>query len=696
MSGVSSNRRERWLIIGIFCAAVSIHFYFATFNWKVTFMPHQEFRQAQTALISYYIDEQSNFSWLYETPVVGKPWISILLEVPVYEWSVVLLSRATGWSHLIAARTISLACFYLTLPVFYLLLGRLRLPHPRRLLALSLFLTAPLYIFYSRAFLMESMELLCCACFLLGFIRTMDERRWYWLAFTIIAGTGAALIKSATFAVWLLPGAAYGAWLLWRDLTAHKNWKGALQTAAWGLLTVALPLGALRWWVDLTDPIKTAHASAGLFASKELTQGNWGLLDFASSFSVKVWTILLGRWQEAIMNPWIIGAVLVAGTAIFGATRKRVLGLTAVFFFAQLLFPYAYAYQEYYYYACTVFLLAAIGFIFDGLLDSGLPKWCCWPLIALPFIAQFNTYWRSYFPEQRLTRDGGFNYTTVLRDHVPKNSIIVVAGNDWCPIIPLYSQHRALMIRNGLEENAAYLHRAMDDLAGEEVSALILVGRYRDDQSLRKLFADRFGLDATAPALSEDFTDVYLGRAYVDKVRDQVRTANTLYPKITLPAKPADVQPGPAKFKITPEVAKQSFEFVTPAPIQGRFKYGFKGMDVEGTWTTLASPECDLWLSPPSNAAQIKWDFGIVPDAYLRPGDKTDGVEFIISGETPDGHRRQIYRKVLDPVNRPEDRGHQHAIVAYKPAPDEILVFSNRPNLSESYDWSYWISIEVK
>src|SRR5436190_18871455 len=120
MSGVSSNRRERWLIVGIFCAAVSIHFYFATFNWKVTFMPHQEFRQAQTALISYYIDEQNNFSWMYETPVVGKPWVSILLEVPVYEWSVVLLSRATASSHLIAVRSISLASFYPTLPLLHL------------------------------------------------------------------------------------------------------------------------------------------------------------------------------------------------------------------------------------------------------------------------------------------------------------------------------------------------------------------------------------------------------------------------------------------------------------------------------------------------------------------------------------------------------------------------------------------------
>ena len=170
-------------------------------------MPGHEFRQAQTALIAHYIDEQNNYSLLYETPVLGKPWVSILLEVPVYEWSVVGLSRAFGLPHFLAARTISLGCFYLILPAIYLLLGRFNLSRPRRLLALALILACPVYIFYSRAFLMESMELMCCAWFLLGFLRTMDERRWSWLVLTVVAGTGAALIKSATFAVWLLPAA---------------------------------------------------------------------------------------------------------------------------------------------------------------------------------------------------------------------------------------------------------------------------------------------------------------------------------------------------------------------------------------------------------------------------------------------------------------------------------------------------------
>src|SRR5690606_26996566 len=145
-----------------------------------------------------------------------------------------------------------------TLPAVWLLLGRLALPKPRRLLVLALILSAPLYIYYSRAFLMDSMALMFSAWWLVAFVRTMDERRWSWLVVAIVTGTAAALIKSAVLAAWLTPGAAYGAWLLWRDIRTRAGWGAVLKTTCWGLATVVVALGALRAWVVYTDPIKEA------------------------------------------------------------------------------------------------------------------------------------------------------------------------------------------------------------------------------------------------------------------------------------------------------------------------------------------------------------------------------------------------------------------------------------------------------
>ncbi|HKB56763.1 MAG TPA: hypothetical protein VKC51_04170, partial [Lacunisphaera sp.] len=512
------SRRENMILVGIFLGAVMAHGWLATRNWIAGFMPGHEFRQAQTAITTYYIDRQNNFSLLYETPIVGKPWAAILLEVPVYEWSVVLLSRATGLPHFMAARTISLTCFYLMLPAVYLLLGYFSLSRPRRLLVLALILTCPVYIFYSRAFLMESMELMCCAWFLLGYVWMMERRRWPWFVVATVAGTGAALIKSATLAVWLLPAAGYAAWMLGREVRARLGWSAPLQTVFWGLAGVVVPLGALHLWIDLTDPIKAVHASGWIFTSKNLTQGNWGLVDFAARFSPNLWGVLAERWREAIMLPWLILGGLASGLVFLPRVRWPALALAAVFFLAQLLFPFAYAYQDYYFYACAVFLLAAFGFVLSGLLDSRLPRWLCWLVLAVPFVAQLHTYWRGYYPSQMVQSNGGFPFTEALRDVVPKDSVIIVAGADWAAMIPLYAEHKALMIRNGLVQDTAYLNRAFADLADEDVSALVLVGDQRSNRVVLDLAVATFGLDAV-PIFSYDIADVYCSVRYLEQVR---------------------------------------------------------------------------------------------------------------------------------------------------------------------------------
>ena len=656
-------------------------------------MAGQEFRQAQTAIISYYIDAQNNFSLLYETPLVGKPWVSILLEVPLYEWCVVELSRASGLPQVLAARTISLACFYLTLPALYLLLGRFGLSPPRRLLALALILVSPVYIFYSRAFLMESMELMSCAWFLLGFVRTMDGRRWSWLAFTIIAGTAAALIKSATFAVWLLPAAGYGARLVWREVRAGSGWYALSQTLFWGIACVAVALGALFWWISLTDPIKAAHASAYLFTAKNLSWDNWGLLNFAKRFSAETWSALLDRWREGIMAPWIIALGLVAGLVAFRRFRRSIIGLAAVFFLAQILFPLAYAYQDYYFYACTVFLLTALAFVLFGALDSRLPRLCCWLMIAVPFAAQLGDYWTGYRPSQMVKSHGGFPFTEVIRDLAPPGSVIIVAGADWCAIIPYYSQHKALMIRTGLENDTKYLNRAFDDLTGESVSALVLVGDQRGNQSLVNLVAARFGLDIS-PTFSHAVADVYFNRSCIDS--DESLGSGLQYNGVTNRFRMPNEYRSDQPFKISANLARSSFGNISPAPFQACFTYGLGHQQIGSRVGLFAHPKSDLWLHPPINATQIKWDYGIVAEAYEKSGTKTDGVEFIVVGVRPGIPDRMVCSRLLDPVDHPDDRGCQSEVIPYHPLPGEELRFSTRPHGSPDFDWAYWAAIEVK
>ncbi len=693
MSNPEVSTTERRLLTGLFVVALIYSVCGIGYNWTKGFLPGHEFRQTQTALISYHIDQQDNFSLLYETPLLGKPWVSILLEVPLYEWAVVGLSRVTGWPHFMAARTVSAVCFYLSLPAFYLLLGRLALPKPRRLLVLALILSAPVYVYYSRAFLMDSMAFMFSAWWLLAFVHAMDGRRWPWLVLASVAGTGAALVKSATFAVWLLPGAAYGAWLLWRDLRARTGWRAPLLTVVWGLATVAVSLVSLRAWITYTDPIKEAHASAWIFSSKHLSQGNWGLFDLRPLVSAEVWRQLLHCWEQAIMSRWVIAAGLLLG-AFLPRVRWRVLGLGAAFFAAQALFPNAYAYQDYYFYSCAVFVLAALGFVLVGLLDTRLPRAVVALLLLAPFAAQVRAYWQDYRVGQSADLQGGFPLTEVLRDHTPKDSIIVVAGADWAAIVPYYSQRKALMIRNGLEDDRDYLRRAFTELEGEEVSALVLYGDLKKNQNFITIATSRLGMDARGPTFTYQDVDVYVPRSGTAAMRARLARA-TPYPGVTVQAVLVDEAKWKNLISISAEQAGE-FATITPTPFQADFQFGLSWMR-DGQRQVLSShPNATLWIRPPEAAKRITWVYGLLPGAYEEVASHTDGVEFTITGEMPDGSERVIYRRVLDPWRKPSERGDLHETVDYHAQPGEVLRFSTGPYETSERDWAYTAEIRVQ
>jgi hypothetical protein len=694
MTGHTPAQNEGVILKVIFIGMLLIHLWLGTRNLAAGFMPGHEFRQSQTAFISHFIDRNDDFSLLYEAPIVGKPWVSILLEVPIYEWSVVLLSRATGWTHVVAARVISLACFYLVLPAVWLLVGRLGVMGSRRLLPLTLILACPVHIFYSRSFLMESMELMCCAWFMVGYVWMMDHRRWFWFLLSTIAGTCAALIKSATLAVWLIPAAGYVAWQLGRCLRFRLGMAAFWETVFWGLAGVIVPLGSLYLWIQLTDPLKSAHASAWIFTSANLSLGNWGLSDVAAKFSPSLWAGLMDRWSEALMPPWLLIAVLALGFIVFPAQRGRTAVVVSVFILAQLLFPYAYLHQEYYFYACAVFVLSGVGFILLGLLDSRLPGWLRWLLVvALPAVS-LHTYWRVYYPGQIAQSEGGFTYTQALQAFTPAESVIVVAGGDWAAIVPLYTQRRSLMIRNALLRDRHYLERAFSELDDEDVSALVLIGSESDNALIRDLAVKYFALEPE-PTFISPRAHVHVAYRYSQNLKDQIRSRGH-FGDLQIPKPVTQIPPVEHLVRLSRGPYKDWIKQISPVPVMARFGFGLGTFTYEGRVVVNAHPESDVWLRPASTATLIEWEFGMVSSAWEKEGPKSDGVEMVLTSLRPGKEEHLIYRRVLDPVARAEDRGLQRVSIPYDPSPGEFLHFACLPRDTPSYDWAYWARIDVK
>lgn len=689
---LGDDRLDRIFLCGLFAAALIANLVLATHNWHYGFLIGHEFRQAQTAIIAHYIDQQNNFSVHYETPLFGKPW-EVPLEFPLYEWGVVLLSRITHWPHFESARTISLSSVYLSLPAIFLLLGQAGLSRYRRLLALALFLATPVYLFYGRTFLMDTTAMMFSAWFLAAFVQTMRTRKIGWLVLCSVAGAAGGLIKSLTFFVWLLPAMLYGTWCVWSDLRRKSGWAAIGRTIAWGFGAVLAPAAAVIWWVRFTDAIKEHHSSAYIFTSKGLTRGNFGMYDLSARLSKETWRALLECWSVAIAQPWLIGVVVLAGIAFLSGHRWRVLGAFSLFIAAQMMFPFAYAYQDYYFTACAVFGICALGFVLDGVFGSRLPRWCRWPLVLVPFAAFYTAYAGFYYHEQAIKSFGGTGLTIALRDFLPEKSVLIVSGSDWSAVIPYNSRHRALMIRNGMDYDEKYIERAMDELADEDVSALVLTHSQRGHKALLTRIATRFHLDRE-PTFSYLNADVYVSDLYRAQVFRHLQSP-PLPEGITFnPARAAEPVDTETPRTIAASAAPALFPGINPAPWKFAFKFGYGRWNLEGSAVFDAHPDAAVWIKPPPAAREVFWEFGIKRDAY-EGTNKTEGADFVIEAETERHELRTLYSRFLNPAHEPGDRGPQRETISIRTEPGESLVFRTRPHGGYAYDWCYWKSIDV-
>ena len=694
MRTATTERRLSVLLVVLFCAAAAVHLHFATLNWRYRFMAGHEFRQTQTALIAHYIDQENNFSPDYSVPLLGKPWV-LPLEFPFYEWGVVALSRVTGRPQFESARALSLASFYLTLPAVFLLLGPLGLDRARRLFVLACALLCPVYIFYARAVLVDPLALLCSVWFLLAFTRLLAPGRTSsrllprlgWLLLTILTGTAAGLIKSLVWFVWVLPAFAYGLWRLWQTWRSG-GFPAALRTIAWGLGAMLVPVVVSLWWARYTDAIKAAHPSAFIFTSANLARDNYGTFSLAARLSGDTWKNLLACWQQSLLPPWALALIVVPALLFLPAWRRRIAAALALFLAAQLLIPLAYAYQDYYFYAANLFAVAALAFVFLGLLDSKLPRLLSAPLLLLPLAALFASYRADYLHLQAVRSFGGSGLTEAIKAYTPPHTVLVVAGDDWCAVIPYYTERRALMIRRGLETDSAYLDRAFADLADEEVSALVLTGDQRGNRALVERAAAEFNLD-TAPTFTHPAGDVYCSNFYREPIRERLHGAHGYNQVTTAAASRPGTGPADPLITVPAGAAPHVFSMVRPAPSHYRFAFGYGTWLLDGDRCLNMHAESDLVVPAPATARHIHWEFGLVPTAYERDGDTTDGVVFIIDAESPDGTTRQLLRRVLDPVFEPADRGNQIVDIPYSPLSGERLLFRTRNNGAADFDWSY-------
>ncbi|HET7538060.1 MAG TPA: hypothetical protein VFJ90_16485, partial [Candidatus Didemnitutus sp.] len=453
----------------LFLAAFGFFLWGISVGWESKRLAGDEPRQAATALSAHFIKQENNFSFDYPTPVLGKPW-AVPQEFPLYPWTVAVFSKMSSLGITMSGRVVSIACFLLALPAVNLLLARWRVEPARRWIVLAVIVSCPLYIFYARAVLMETMALMMGLWYWVAFDRAVERRSGAWLAAAALAGTGTALVNATTLLFYSVPVVAWCVSRMWAG-RATGAWRRELAWAAGAML---LPLAAGLGWSHHADTVTAQNPMAAWVTPERLAAFRFGTpgARFGSYYWTTKWRILT---EEVTVVPVVMGCLAMA--FLVGSRRWRTMLLcVAAFGAALVIFPLLYASGASHYVSTTVLLLLAMGLALVALLESSAPRWLALAAAGMVIVGQAAGYFDQYYFAQREAGPGGGELGAMLRNVTASDECLVIAGRECNAVTPYYAQRRALMIRNDYVYQPETLAAARSQLAGEKLGALVIEG----------------------------------------------------------------------------------------------------------------------------------------------------------------------------------------------------------------------------
>lgn len=303
--------------------------------------------------------------------MLGFPW-SIPFEFPLYQWLVAILVKTFHTPIDQTGRFVSSAFFYLSLIPYYVILSHFDVKRNYRWIFLSLFVVSPLYIFWSRTFMIESTALFFSLAYLASVLCYFRHKKFKFgfLCLGVLFGVLGALVKITTFFGFALLA---GLIILYHLFINRNSRADFIYLTLVSIVAFALiPYIAISTWVDFGDSQKFLNPIAADFiTSKALNHWNFGSIEqrFSSSFIrliPRTFANLFG-WNKAIL---VLPMIVVPVFAFLGERRKLYAISIFVFLCTILTFANLHVVHNYYQYANGIFIIVATGFSILGLIEK--------------------------------------------------------------------------------------------------------------------------------------------------------------------------------------------------------------------------------------------------------------------------------------------------------------------------------------
>ncbi len=628
-----------FVVLFLLCTAIHIRYVVINIDGPIT--DRYGFRQTQTAISTYFLI-QDGLTVNYPTPVLGKPW-SIPMEFPLYQWLTALAVKFTHIPLDTAGRLVSLFFFYIGLIAVWYLFAMLGIPAALRLLPISLMLICPLFLFWSRTFMIESTALAFGMAHLAALAAYRKQRRRLFLLPAALFGVVSSLVKITTYFVF-----AVCVFLnLCRESAVHlKRYRGKGGALLLKDLQLLVPYGAVLavsgaagiLWAKYADRVKTQNPLADDFlTSNALSTWNFGTLGqrFSSEFQSRGMDWIAGFITG---SRWVFLILLIAPFV----NRKYLpymLITLAAFLSGPLVFSNLYYHHEYYYYAVGAFLLFAFSFACYGFIQVERTRNAAL-FFLIPLLAYnlFHGYRNYYLPIQHA--DHTIHKESLLAGEFTKpNDVLLIYDQDWDSTTPYYARRRSIMNRWNYPIDHEKMAASLAMTGQENIAALIRQNPPPD-------FIAALGFPA--------------GPVYKNLYLREDRRKSAFRKRFLV-----DIQTGEPP--------------------------GLRMTTITDTLALVHEPKGYLHL-PLSGKNRFEAGFGIM-ESLAEGGVAISPLTFSICGFRK-GTKGLLYRRVLDPVHLRADAGIQR--VSLDVSEMESLSLEATPSSRTDVGTPFWIQIEVR
>jgi hypothetical protein len=501
MNRVLTREKTLFSIAVIFAFGAAV-FWLAT-SWQPLIDQH-EFRQAQTAVTSLYLQPSIKGLFNYETPVLGSPW-SIPFEFPLYQllvyWTGQLLPLPLHSAGRLLSALFGLLCIFPAQGLMQLF----RIKKNGQYCFFVLYFSSSIYLYWNRTFMIESTALFFTLSSLYLYSKLRLSAGYPYNSFggypiSYFLFFMALLLGLLTKVTTILPSFILIAFDLLTNAVVRPTLSSRSSALSWRKIILcsiclAVSFFVLKSWLTHADSLKSMNQIGQSLTSEALTDWNYGTLK--QRFGKALWgSVVVGRMLTPVGFVPALFLILVPICASLSRQKAFrieivfILGCIFLWLAPLLLFTNLHLVHDYYQCANQVFLLMALAASFSEATeivdDSRIKSLIFFSICIFVVGSLINFSYSSGYLRASIMRDSSKLVAgKIIQDNTPNESAILVVGDDWSSAFSYHSRRRSLSLpdwQKVYSNPQEALDRSEEWLGGNSLGAII--ERANDKQRL--------------------------------------------------------------------------------------------------------------------------------------------------------------------------------------------------------------------